>query len=77
MKARIRVADHDHLRLDDRFRQHAADSGKLVKYDRIRLAGRQFAELLAELCPSSPELTLAVNSVDLAVMQANAAVARH
>lgn len=65
------------LRLDDRFIYHPPTDGQVPRYEAIRAAGREFAELLADLCPSSPELTLAINAVDLAVMQANAAVARH
>ena len=70
------MAAHD-LRLHSRFIDHPPTDGQVLKHEAIRAAGREFAELLADLCPSSPELTLAINAVDLAVMQANAAVARH
>lgn len=64
------------LDLDNRFSYHPPQGDQPQRYEQIRAGGRSFAELLAELCPSSPELTRAVNAVDEAVMLANAAVAR-
>ncbi|MEC4016096.1 Acb2/Tad1 domain-containing protein [Streptomyces sp. H27-D2] len=65
------------LDLENRFTHHRPHGDQAERYERLRAGGREFAELLAELCPSSPELTRAVNAVDDAVMLANAAVARH
>ncbi|QXE36219.1 hypothetical protein KQY30_20190 [Streptomyces sp. GMY02] len=65
------------LNIEARFTYHPPQPGQVETYERIRAGGRAFAELLAELCPASPELTRAVNAVDDAVLLANAAVARH
>jgi ketosteroid isomerase-like protein len=65
------------LDITNRFTFHPATPATVPVYERIRAAGLEFAQLLAELCPSSPELSRAVAHVDEAVMNANAAVARH
>ena len=70
------MAGYD-LRLNDRFTDHDVDSDQVDRMAAVREAGLLFAVKLAELCPSSPELTLAVNDIDHAVMKANAAIARH
>ena len=67
----------DHLRLQNRFTYHPPDPTQVPRYETIRNAGLAFARLLVELCPSSPELTIAVNHIDDAVKNANAAIARH
>jgi len=70
------MAGYD-LRLEERFTYHPPEDGDVQKYQAVRAGGLLFANLLAEMCPSSPELTLAINAVDDAVMKANAAIARH
>lgn len=71
------MAQYD-LRLEERFTHHPPKSdADIERYKAVRAGGLVFATLLAEMCPSSPELTLAVNAVDDAVMKANAAIARH
>ncbi len=65
------------LSIPHRFTYHPPQPDQPERYERLRAGGREFAELLAELCPSSPELTRAVNAVDDAVMLGNAAIARH
>ncbi|WP_405699077.1 hypothetical protein OG209_05150 [Streptomyces sp. NBC_01383] len=64
------------LDLDTRFTYHPPHGDQAQRYERLRAGGLEFARLLAELCPSSPELTRAVNAVDEAVMLGNAAIAR-
>ncbi|MCL7382127.1 hypothetical protein [Streptomyces sp. 35G-GA-8] len=51
--------------------------GQAERYEQIRTGGLVLAQLLAELCRSSPELSRAITHIDEAVMNANAAVARH
>lgn len=65
------------LDIENRFTYHPVKDGQAEKYERLRARGREFAELLAELCPPSPELSRAVAHVDEAVMNGNAAIARH
>ncbi|MFE7128967.1 hypothetical protein [Streptomyces sp. NPDC057617] len=65
------------LNIQTRFTYQPPQPGQPERYEQIRAAGRAFAELLAEQCPSSPELSRAITHIDEAVMNANAAVARH
>ncbi|WP_236241173.1 hypothetical protein [Streptomyces sp. CC228A] len=65
------------LDIPNRFTYHPPHGDQAQRYERLRAAGREFAELLAELCPSSSELSRAVAHVDEAVMNANAGIARH
>ncbi|MFF7023065.1 hypothetical protein ACFY97_18930 [Streptomyces klenkii] len=68
---------HYDLDIPNRFSYHPPTGDQPQRYERIREAGQRFVQLLAELCPSSPELSRAVTHVDEAVMNANAAIARH
>ncbi|MGW6603337.1 Acb2/Tad1 domain-containing protein [Streptomyces sp. NPDC055036] len=65
------------LNLETRFTYHPPQPGQADRYEQIRAGGLALAQLLAELCPSSPELSRAITHIDEAVMNANAAVARH
>ncbi|MEV7867493.1 hypothetical protein AB0P17_15630 [Streptomyces sp. NPDC088124] len=65
------------LDLTNRFTYHPPVGDQAEQYEQIRAGALTFAQLLAELCPSSPELTRAINAVDEAVMLGNAAIARH
>lgn len=65
------------LNLENRFTYHPPMGNQPERYERIRVAGLVFAKTLADSCPSSPELTRAINAVDEAVMLANAAIARN
>lgn len=44
-------------------------------YEAIRAGGGEFAKLLIRYCKATPELTRAINSIQDAVMRANAAIA--
>lgn len=65
------------LDIANRFTYHPPRQEQVELYERLRAGGQEFAELLAALCPSSPELSRAVAHVDEAVMNGNAAIARH
>ena len=67
----------DHLRIEDRFTYHAPSPDQIPRYEFIRGEAKLLASTLYELCPSSPELTQAINSLDQAVMWANASIARN
>lgn len=73
----------DHLRLDSRFTFHPATDNKVMemtqaqRYELIRGTVKSVAMMLADYCPGSPELTMAINSLDQAVMWANASIARN
>jgi hypothetical protein len=63
--------------LANRFTYHAPKEGQPEKYAAIRAAALVFAELIASLTPASREQSLAFTHLDEAVMNANAALARH
>jgi len=65
------------LRLDERFTFHPAKGDQAERYECVRENGRMTALALSGLCPASPELTMAINHIDQAVMWANAAIARN
>lgn len=60
-----------------RFTYHPPTADQIPKYERIRDEARSFALLLEELAPDSAELDEAYTHIDIAVMRANAAIARH
>lgn len=61
--------------IENWFTYHAPDPEDVVKYNAIREAGKAFALVLAEHCPGSADLTVAVRRVREAVMCANASIA--
>lgn len=61
--------------VDHVFTYHAPKGNQLERYQRIRDAGRAFAQVLLIECPESAERTLALRDVQRAVMMANAAIA--
>lgn len=63
--------------IENRFTHHAPFGSQVERYVEIRQMGKEFALRLEELCPMSRELKLAVNYIDDAVKEANAAIARH
>lgn len=59
------------------FTYHKPTEDTQVRYERIRKLGKEFAELLDEVCPDSREKSLANTKIEEAVMWANASVARN
>lgn len=66
-------ADHA---LVERFTYHPPQPGQPDLYERVRAAGLELARLLNAYVPGSPELRHALDSIDQAVMWANAGIAR-
>lgn len=63
--------------LVNRFTYHPPKTDQPDRYDHIRRAGLALGKLLAEYCPPSRELSLAMTSLEQTVMWANSAIARH
>lgn len=59
------------------FTYHPPKEGQPERYDEIRAAGRDFAEIIVGECPTSAERTTAIAKVQEAVMWANASIARN
>jgi hypothetical protein len=63
--------------LANRFGFHPATEDTGPRHDAVRRLALQFSKDLRDLTPCCPEQSLAINAVDLAMMLANAAIARH
>ncbi len=61
--------------LDNWFQYHAPTPGQVERYNIIREAAKQFAEIVVENTPSCPDQTVAVRKIREAVMSANLTVA--
>lgn len=70
-------SEKDQKQLDNNFAYHAPKEGQPEKYEEVRQDAKRFAETLAELCPPSRELSLALTNLEQAVFWANAAIARN
>lgn len=62
--------------VETRFTYHAPKGDQLERYQRIRKAQKEFAELVLELTPDSREQSLAITHIEEAGMWANAGIAR-
>jgi hypothetical protein len=63
--------------LDNRFTYHAPKPGQSARYEKLRFNGRNYADMINELCPDSREKSLALTALEECVMWANAAIARN
>ncbi len=63
--------------LNKRFTYHTPKEGQPQKYENIRKNALALAELLNAMCPDSREKSLAITSLEEAVMWANASIARN
>jgi hypothetical protein len=63
--------------LENRFCHHKETRGQAERHERVRAAALAFAKVIRDACPLSAEMTIAINHVDMAMMTANAAIARH
>jgi hypothetical protein len=63
------------LDIENLFSYHKPQGNQQERYTKIRAAAKAFAEVVAECAPQSPEQTLAIRSIQMASMQANAAIA--
>jgi hypothetical protein len=63
--------------LKNRFTYHPPREGQPPRYEKLRFNGHNLAEMINELCPDSREKSLAITSLEEAIMWANASIARH
>lgn len=63
--------------LENRFTYHAPKGDQAARYSAIRIEARSLAHFLAENCPPSRELSLAMTHLEEAVFWANASIARN
>ena len=65
------------LDLKNRFTYHKPKNSQPERYEKIRNAALEFANLLVENCPESRELSLALTNLEQSCMWANASIARN
>lgn len=61
--------------LDRWFTYHAPNDDQVERYQRIRTAGKNLAEVITLVCPDGNDRDAAIRKVREAVMTANAAIA--
>lgn len=64
-------------RIERDYTYHAPKPDQIPRFEVIRDTAKQFAALLLVTCPDSRERSLALTSIETAVMQANASIARN
>ncbi len=77
MSETYKLTEKDINRLEKDFTYHPPKEGQAEIYEEIRGAAKGFAALILFVCPDSRERSLAMNDIDLAVMHANASIARN
>jgi hypothetical protein len=71
------MSDEQLQRITNDFTYHAPKGDQPVRYGAIRALGREMALGLANMCPDSRELSVAMTKLDEVVMWANASIARN
>ena len=61
--------------IESAFTYHPPKDDQAERYLAIRLAGKEFAQLIADMTPGCPDQSVAIRHVREAVMTANAAIA--
>lgn len=69
----VRIGDPE---IGRRFSYHKPNDEQKEMYESIRHIARDFATCIVDLCPNNMEKSNAVNALDMAVMWANASIAR-
>lgn len=62
--------------IDNIFMYHAPTIEQVSLYNKLRMAGKEFAQKILDYCPESRERWVALGNVEEAVMWANGAIAR-
>jgi hypothetical protein len=65
----------DKATLDNLFTYHSPTADQLPKYQKIRDAARQFAQVIVDNTPESADQTAAIRKLRESVMTANASIA--
>jgi hypothetical protein len=72
-----RGANTQNADLDNRFTYHAPQPGQIERYQKLRQAARDFAQVIIELTPQTREQSLALTNLEQASFWANASIARN
>ena len=71
------LTDAKRAQIERDFTYHPPKGDQVTRYAQIRDKAKEFALLLAELTPDSPEQDEALSLLNLSTMSANAAIARN
>lgn len=71
------VSEADRGKIEKAFTYHAPKGDQPERYVALREKGKELALLMAENCPTSRELSLALTNLEQAIMWANASIARN
>jgi hypothetical protein len=63
--------------VDNIFKYHKPFGTQTRRYELIREQAKELAKMILSACPESPERTLALRTVEDAVMWANSSIARN
>lgn len=63
-------------RLDNDYQYHSPTPEKQEKYVALRAKGKELATMIAEFVPTGREQSAALTSLETAIFQANAGIAR-
>lgn len=66
-----------HNEIDNAFTYHPPKNDQGKRYEALRNKAKELAHMIADTTPNSPERDVALMLLNLAVMSANAAIARH
>lgn len=61
--------------INNSFTYHSPNPDQIPKYQELREAGKDLANAILNLCPESPETTIAIRNVEQAIMWANKSIA--
>ncbi len=67
----------DKATIDNNFTYHAPNDEQARNYVSLRKTAKTLAMKILKMCPDSREKDAAIAAVEVAVMQANASIARH
>ena len=68
---------HTAQEISNRYTYHAPTPEQIKQFSALRNRAKEYAFMITELCPDSPERDHALHYLDMVVMNANAAIARH
>jgi hypothetical protein len=63
------------MNLENIFKYHSPINNQAQRYEQIRAAALEFAQVIDELCPDSDEKVTAIRNLQTAAMFANASIA--
>ena len=65
------------MNLDNIYKYHSPKDGQTEKYNELRTAAKELAELINNICPDSREKSVAFTQLETAIFWANASIARN